>query len=62
MGASWKVLGELLGHPLPERGSQETPGVEALEPPSPARLQQDLGGRQPEGPALPFLVPLQKYT
>ena len=56
------VLEGLLEHPLPEQGTQETPGVEAPEPPNLARLQQDLGGLQPEGPALPFLKPLQKYT
>ena len=61
-GALWKVLEGLLVHPLLEQGSQETPGVEAPAPPNPARLQQDLGGRQPEGPALPYLAPLQKYT
>ena len=56
------VLEGLLEHPLPEQGTQETPGVEAPEPPNLARLQQDLGGLQPEAPALPFLAPLQKYT
>ena len=61
-GALWKVLEGLLDHPRLEQGSQETPGVEAPEPPNLARLQQDLGGLQPEAPALPFLAPLQKYT
>ena len=62
-GALWKVLEGLLVHPLPGQGSQETPEEEEdPAPPNPARLQQDLGVPQPEGPALPYFVPLQKYT
>ena len=61
-GALWKVLEGLLVHRLLEQGSQETPEVEAPAPPNPARLQQDLGALRLGGPALPYFVPLQKYT